>query len=153
VSNIGRPVEKALVISEGGRLTSDGFSFFFSTAACQKERDPSMRPTRDIPFPLSESQLPSFLTTGRFPLTSGFSFGDVMSSRSSNRLPRSLLSRAFCAGAGADAIVLACARVKIGLGCMRTLATRGAVWSHIDSYVAEYVMDVKKGCVTVRTRG
>lgn len=112
-----------------------------------------MRPNPDIPFPLSESQLPSFLTTGRFPLTSGFSFGDVMSSRSSNRLPSSLLSRAFCAGAGASAIALAYARVKTGLGWMRTLATRGAVWSHIDSYAVVYIMGVKKGCVIVGARG
>jgi hypothetical protein len=40
VSTIGRPVAKAFVMSEGGRLTSDGFSFFFSTTACQNEGDP-----------------------------------------------------------------------------------------------------------------
>lgn len=113
----------------------------------------SMRPVRDVPFPLSESQLPSFLTTGRLPLTSGFNFGDVMSSRSSNSLPSSLLSRAFCAGAGASAIALAYARVTVGLGCMRTLATRGAIWSHIDSYVVVCIMDVEKGCVILRIQG
>lgn len=36
VSINGLPVGKAFVISEGGRLTSDGLSFFFSTIAyCQ----------------------------------------------------------------------------------------------------------------------
>ena len=27
---------------------------------------------------------------------------------------------------------------------MRTLATRGAIWSHSDSYVAVYIMGVRK---------
>ena len=103
-----------------------------------------MRPRQDIPFPLSESQLPNFLTTGKFTLTSAFSFGDVMSSRSSNRLPSSLLSRAFCEGAGAGAIMLAYARVTVSGGSMRTLATSGAIWCHNDSYVAVVIMGVKK---------
>jgi hypothetical protein len=108
-----------------------------------------MRPIQHIPFPLSESQLPNFLTTGRFALTSGFNFGDLTSSRSSKRLPSSFVSRAFCAGVGAVAIVLAYARVTVSLGNMRTLATRGAVWCHGISYVAVYVMGVKKNVWTL----
>jgi hypothetical protein len=53
-----------------------------------------------------------------------------MSSRSPNRSPSSLLSRAFCAGAGAVAFVLACARVAIcygGCALLRLVAPFGAI--------------------------
>jgi hypothetical protein len=36
---------------------------------------------------------------------------------------------------------------------MRTLATRGAIWSHSDSYVVVCIMDVEKGCVILNSRG
>jgi hypothetical protein len=53
-----------------------------------------------------------------------------MSSRSPNKSPSSLLSRAFCAGAGAVAFVLACARVAIcygGCALLRLVAPFGAI--------------------------
>ena len=85
---------------------------------------------KDIPLPFSESQLPGFLTTGRLDFTSGFSLGDVTSSRDSNRSPSGLLSR-FCEGAGAGVSALACARMFEEDTGQRTLATR-AVWRHVD---------------------
>lgn len=97
----GLPVGKALVMSEGGLLTSDGRSFFFSAVICVRKSIFHLeKAIRVVPFPFSESQLPGFLTTGRLPFTSGLSFGEVTSSRSSNRLPSGLPSRAF-EGAGA----------------------------------------------------
>ena len=100
------------MISEGGRLTSEGRSFFFSAVKCQAGHDlHGILHVKGVPLPLSESQLPGFLTTGRLDLTSGFSFGDVTSSRISNRSPSGLLSRGFCEGAGAEVGALACARV------------------------------------------
>jgi hypothetical protein len=53
-----------------------------------------------------------------------------MSSRSPNKSPSSLLSRAFCAGAGAVAFMLACARVTIcygGCALLRLVAPFGAI--------------------------
>jgi transposase len=82
-------------MSEGGRLTNEGRSFFFSPVRCQYPRYETrfIEEVKIIPFPLSESQLPGFLTTGRLDFTSGFNFGEVTSSRDSNRSPSGLLSR------------------------------------------------------------
>jgi hypothetical protein len=108
VSTSGRPVWNAFVMSEGGRLTKEGRSFFFSPDIMSAHRQIRLTRENIIPFPLSESQLPGFLTTGRLDLTSGFNFGDVTSSRDSNRFPSGLLSR-FWEGAGAEQRVSMCA--------------------------------------------